>query len=31
MSDMTTLPSVILTDYFWSGGKFADDTRHDDW
>ncbi len=35
MSDMTTLghtlPSVILTDYFWTGGKFADDTRHDDW
>ena len=18
-------------DYFWTGGKFADDTRHDDW
>ena len=21
----------IITDYFWTGGKFADDTRHDDW
>ena len=22
---------MILTDYFWTGGKLADDTRHDDW
>ena len=26
-----TIPSVILNDYFWTGGKFADDTRHGDW
>ena len=31
MTSVLTLPSVILTDYFWTGGKFADDTRHDDW
>ncbi len=35
MSDMTTLSllflPLFLTDYFWTGGKFADDARHDDW
>ena len=25
------LPSVITNDYFWTGGKFAYDTRHGDW
>ena len=25
------LPSAIPNDYFWTGGKFAYDTRHDDW
>ena len=23
--------SSYTSDYFWTGGKFAYDTRHDDW